>query len=122
MGHSNYASFSNGIGAMTLLHSGGVHDFWITTTMAEGPIDRTGSRSGYDREDISTASLSRTYVAGAQYRKKFVDVSSVSGDIFHEPLSREAWLSAISTMMDASMLWLGRMAVQCIFCTMNRRR
>ncbi len=85
-GTFDYASFSNGIGAMTLLHSGwGArfldydNDGWKDLLIAQG----------HDLDTIEKVSPQLHYrepmLLARNNGKKFVDVSSVSGDVFHQP-------------------------------------
>ena len=85
-GTFDYASFSNGIGAMTLLHSGWSarfldydNDGWKDLLIAQG----------HDLDTIEKVSPQLHYrepmLLARNDGKKFVDVSSISGDIFHEP-------------------------------------
>jgi hypothetical protein len=85
-GTFDYASFSNGIGAMTLLHSG-----WGTRFL---DYDNDGWKDlliaqGHDLDTIEKVSPQLHYrepmLLARNNGKKFVDVSSVSGDVFHQP-------------------------------------
>ena len=84
-GSFDYVSFSNGIGAMTLLHSGwSLHfldydnDGWKDLLVAQG----------HDLDTIEKISPQLHYrepmLLMRNTGKKFVDFSSSSGDIFHE--------------------------------------
>jgi hypothetical protein len=84
-GTFDYASFMNGIGAMSLLHSGWSlrfldydNDGWKDMLIAQG----------HDLDTIETISPQLRYrepmVLVRNTGKKFVDVSSISGSVFHE--------------------------------------
>jgi len=85
-GTFDYASFSNGIGAMTLLHSG-----WSIRFL---DYDNDGKKDlliaqGHDLDTIEKTSPQLHYrepmLLARNTGKKFVDVSSISGDVFREP-------------------------------------
>ena len=95
-GSFDYASFSNGIGAMTLLHSGwGIrfvdydNDGWKDLLIAQG----------HDLDTIEKVSPQLHYrepmMLARNTGKKFVDVSGISGDIFHE-----AWVGRAMAIGD----------------------
>jgi hypothetical protein len=84
-GSFDYTSYANGIGAMTLLHSGWSlrfvdydNDGWKDLLIAQG----------HDLDTIETVSPQLHYrepiLLAHNTGKKFVDVSSVSGVVFHE--------------------------------------
>jgi enediyne biosynthesis protein E4 len=84
-GTFDYASFANGIGAMSLLHSGWSvrfldydNDGWKDLLIAQGhdldTVEKVSPQLHY-REPILLA---------RNNGKRFVDVSGISGDIFHE--------------------------------------
>ncbi|MGA2887137.1 MAG: CRTAC1 family protein [Terracidiphilus sp.] len=84
-GTFDYASSMNGIGAMTLLHSG-----WSLRFM---DYDNDGWKDlliaqGHDLDTIETISPQLHYREPMMLLRntgaKFVDVSSISGDVFHE--------------------------------------
>ena len=95
-GSFDYASFSNGIVAMTLLHSGwGIrfvdydNDGWKDLLIAQG----------HDLDTIEKVSPQLHYrepmMLARNTGKKFVDVSGISGDIFHE-----AWVGRAMAIGD----------------------
>ena len=84
-GTFDYTSFSNGIGAMTLLHSGWSlrfldydNDGWKDLLIAQG----------HDLDTIEKVSPQLHYrepmLLARNTGKKFVDVSAASGDVFHQ--------------------------------------
>jgi enediyne biosynthesis protein E4 len=84
-GTFDYASFANGIGAMTLLHSGWSvrfldydNDGWKDLLIAQG----------HDLDTVEKISPQLHYrepmLLARNTGKKFVDVSGISGEIFHE--------------------------------------
>jgi enediyne biosynthesis protein E4 len=84
-GTFDYVSFSNGIGAMTLLHSGWSvrfldydNDGWKDMLIAQG----------HDLDTVEKVSPQLHYrepmMLARNTGKKFVDVSAISGDVFHE--------------------------------------
>ncbi len=58
-GTFDYASYTSGVGSATMLHSG-----WSL----EGSVHCSGARSGHNREEFSSATLSRAHDAAAKYR------------------------------------------------------
>ena len=100
-------SYRPGSASMTLLHSGWSlrfldydNDGWKDLLIAQGHDLDTIEKS------YPAAPLSRADAAGAErHGKSFVDVSAMSGEVFHEAGWAAAWPSATSTTMAASMLW-----------------
>jgi enediyne biosynthesis protein E4 len=85
-GNFDYASYTTGIGAMTLLHSG-----WSTRFL---DYDNDGLKDllvaqGHDLDTVEKSYPQLHYrepmLLARNMGKSFVDVSSVSGEVFHQP-------------------------------------